>query len=277
MPTPPPCTDLGRHCRELAVTLRIAEIDSDPVSLQDAAATWLTGHVERMTIGRPYVLGNDLLADAIIHVPCRFLRTTRGNTLVSASWVDGDLRRRTGADRPGVRCGAHGYEGRLPGDTRPEASERPVVRRGSDRFQVVFKGRQQVLPLPRKRPARRSLPVVASANPCVDAPCRTADNRVGAACCRDLSLDVVAPEDDGVLEAFLRSRQSPYVCKVSREGPESIECEVISACGFLEADGVHCSLHDRLLPNGRAAKPSICSEWPDLGPDDVGHPGCRLL
>jgi hypothetical protein len=274
MPNTPDCAGLGPQCRELPLTLRIAD-DTDSASLRDAAATWLTGHTERMTIGRPYVKGSDLLADATVHVPCRYLRTADGAP-VSAARDNGD-RRAPGRAKMGVRCAAHGFRGSLPPDSRPLPEERIELRRGTERFRVVFRGRQRVLRLPLRRAARRALPVLADDNPCLGAPCRTADNRVGAACCRDLSLDVVAPEENRYLEALLRARQSPYLCKVSREGPDKIECEVISACAFLEEDGVHCSLHDRVLPNGRLAKPSICSEWPDLGPDDEGHPGCRLL
>ena len=44
------------------------------------------------------------------------------------------------------------------------------------------------------------------------------------------------------LEALVRSRRSPYLCKVSREGDFSIDAEMISACGYLETDGVACTL-----------------------------------
>ena len=80
-----------------------------------------------------------------------------------------------------------------------------------------------------------------------------------------------------VARALLRARRSPYVCKVERADADVIECEVISACGYLTADGINCVLHDRRRPDGRPAKPRVCSRWPDLGPDDVGHPGCVLL
>ena len=47
---------------------------------------------------------------------------------------------------------------------------------------------------------------------------------------------------------------------------------MISACGYLEADGVACSLHGRHRPDGRTAKPDLCFEWP---PKNRGlHPGC---
>ena len=134
-----------------------------------------------------------------------------------------------------------------------------------------------MLPLRVKRAARRALPVVQGANPCLDAPCRTADNTRGAACCRDLTLEVEAPNTEPELERLLRARRSPYLCKVNRTDDQTIECEAISACGYLDpSDGVSCVLHDRVLPNGRSAKPSICWEWPDIGPDEVTHPGCAL-
>jgi hypothetical protein len=47
---------------------------------------------------------------------------------------------------------------------------------------------------------------------------------------------------------------------------------MISACGYLDEDGLNCRLHGRLRPDGRPAKPDLCSEWPD---DGKGlHPGC---
>jgi hypothetical protein len=122
--------------------------------------------------------------------------------------------------------------------------------------------------------------VLHGANPCAEAPCRTADHTRGAACCRDLTLEIMAQADDARsahLEALLRARRSPYLCKTERVSPRIIECEVISACGYLEQDGVSCALHHRLRPDGRPAKPEVCSAWPDLGPDDAGHPGCVLI
>ena len=74
----------------------------------------------------------------------------------------------------------------------------------------------------------------------------------------------------------MRSRKKPYVCKVKREDEDILECEVISACGYLNAgDGVTCTLHGRIRPNGEPAKPYLCTEWPDeLDDDETGHPGC---
>nr|MBA2458986.1 hypothetical protein [Gemmatimonadales bacterium] len=47
---------------------------------------------------------------------------------------------------------------------------------------------------------------------------------------------------------------------------------VISACGYLGEDGLACGLHGRRRPDGRPAKPDLCSEWP---PKNKGlHPGC---
>jgi hypothetical protein len=127
----------------------------------------------------------------------------------------------------------------------------------------------------------RALPVIHhGGNPCHGAPCRTADNARGAACCRDLTLEVVAPAYErraDYLEALLRARRSPYLCKTERASVDILECEIISACGYLEGDGISCALHGRLRPDGKPAKPFVCSDWPDLGPGDEGHPGCRLI
>jgi hypothetical protein len=238
--------------------VRIADRAEDSQTLQDAAATWLLGHTESLTFGIPYVKGDDLLVDATIHVPCKHLKDANG------------------ASSRAVGCAVHGFRGRMPRSSLDKAL-RPQFDRGGERYRVFYKRRIRVLPLPLKRAARRALPIVSDANPCATAPCRTADNKHGAACCRDLTLDVVLTEAETEMEALLRARKSPYLCKVNRENETTVECEVISACGYLGDDGISCVLHDRLLPNGRNAKPSICYEWPDLGPDDAGHPGCALL
>jgi hypothetical protein len=120
--------------------------------------------------------------------------------------------------------------------------------------------------------APRALPVLAQPNPCAGAPCRTSDHRRGAACCRDLQIEIMCTRNETWLEALVRSRRSPYLCKVSRPGDFSLEAEVISACGFLDDDGVGCTLHGRSRPDGRPAKPDLCSDWP---PKNRGlHPGC---
>jgi hypothetical protein len=268
----PPCRGLGRQCRNLPVTLRIGDLAEDTPSERDALATWLLGHTERLTLGRPYTARGELLVDAVIHVPCRHLRTADGSAPAASATTDGT----PDAPKATVTCAAHGFRGPLPVDG---PRRRGRDRRGSadGRIRVVFQGREQVLELRAKRAPARALPVIAAPNPCVGAPCRTADNTRGAACCRDLTLDIVATLADEELEALLHARQSPYLCKVTRTDETTIECEVISACGYLERDGISCALHGRLLPNGRAAKPFVCTQWPELGPDDVGHPGCRLL
>ena len=121
----------------------------------------------------------------------------------------------------------------------------------------------------------RSLPVLASENPCATAPCRTADNRRVAACCRDLQVEIMCTKAERRLEALVRSRRSPYLCKVERAGDFSLEVEMISACGYLGDDGVACSLHGRVRADGRPAKPDLCTEWP---PKNRGlHPGCVFV
>ena len=256
----PRCTSLGRHCRELSVTLRIADRKEDSQTFLDAAATWLLGHTERISMGPPYFRDSAFMVDAILRVPCKYLQLAAG-----ANGHD------TG------QCSAHGFRDRAPRGTPAPGGPAPGFRRHDGKSDIVFKGKRRPLHLRLKRAAQRMLPVIQTDNPCVGAPCRTADNTRGAACCRDLTLEVLTQESDIRVESLLRSRKSPYLCKVSRESPEIVECEVISACGYLDDDGITCALHDRLLPNGRLAKPSICMEWPDLGPDDTGHPGCVLI
>jgi hypothetical protein len=118
---------------------------------------------------------------------------------------------------------------------------------------------------------RAGLPVLQP-NPCLGAPCRTADHTRTAACCRDLQIEILCRPDETTLEALVRSRQSPYLCKTERNEPDSLESEMISACGYLGDNGVSCSLHGRAREDGRPAKPDLCSTWPEGG--DLMHPGC---
>ena len=99
----------------------------------------------------------------------------------------------------------------------------------------------------------------------------------GGACCRDLVLDVIIPDTGEPEEALLRARERPYLSKVNRTDEMTLECEIISACGYLETDGVGCALHTRIRADGRPAKPKVCFDWPVTGPDYVHHPGCRLV
>lgn len=251
MPQPPACSRLGRHCQELDVKVRISDLDDDGLTLQDAASTWLTGHTQCITWGDPYTEGRMLYVDATIHIPCRYLD----------------------ANGTGSRCTAHGFRGRTPRSTQPAARR---LQLGGDRFSVIHRKRRRDLRLPMEESNGRSLPVIQDENPCATAECRTSDNTVGAACCRDLTLEIELPERRHRAEQLLRSRRSPYVCRIKRDDEDTMACEVISACGYLDpADGVSCTLHGRERPNGKPAKPSICSEWPDeLDEDETGHPGC---
>jgi len=251
----PPCRSLGRQCRELKVTLHVADL-GETAHERDALGTWLLGHGERISFGEPYHFEGALAVDARIHVACKYLDTS------------GEAAR-TG------RCRAHGYSGALP---TVRQLKRPPLRHGERRFTIMRDGRLQPVDLSQPDQPRRSLPVLAGSNPCATAPCRTADHQRGAACCRDLILDVILPLGEDALEALLRARKSPYLCKVERTDEVTVECEVISACGYLEHDGIHCGLHGLRRPDGRHAKPELCFEFPDRGdPDLVGHPGCVFL
>jgi len=246
----PPCHSLGSQCQSLRVTLRVGTFEDSATSL-DHEATWLLGHTGRITFHELWEGEGDLYVEATLHLPCRYLEESNG----------------------GARCRAHGFAG--PAPRAPRIEEQPL-RLGGDRFVVVDRAHNAVrnLPFP-----PRSLPVLelpsaggADANPCATAPCRTADNKMKAACCRDLQIEIMCTRRQQRLEALVRSRRSPYLCKIDREGEFSIEAEMISACGYLGEDGVACSLHGRHRADGRTAKPDLCFEWP---PKNQGlHPGC---
>ena len=242
----PPCRSLGTQCRSLRVTLRIGELEEGPESL-DHEATWLLGHTGHIDFHELWEGDGDLYVEAVLHVPCRYLQQ-EGAT---------------------ARCRAHGFTGPAP---RVRRREPQPLQLGGDRFVVVSECANAIQRLPYPR---RSLPVLdatAGDNPCATAPCRTADHTRKAACCRDLQLEVMCNRGQQRLEALVRSRRSPYLCKIERAGDYSLEVEMISACGYLQADGVSCSLHGRYRPDGRTAKPDLCFEWP---PKNRGlHPGC---
>jgi len=242
MPTPPPCTSLGRQCRYLDVTLRIGKLEDGPESL-DHEATWLLGHTDRIDFGRLHVRKGELLVDARLHVPCKHFR-------------EGDGR---------ARCLAHGFAGRAP--SRPRRPDQPR-QLGGNRFRLVDRRR---LVARAAVDVKAGLPVLGT-NPCLGAPCRTADHTRGAACCRDLQVEIMCTREETRLEALVRARQSPYLCKTDRDEEDSIESEMISACGYLGEDGVACTLHGRRRDDGRPAKPDLCSTWPEGG--DLFHPGC---
>ncbi len=254
MISPPPCDALGPQCREMKVTLRVAELADDAPAFRDAIGTWLMGHTERMTFGQPYERQGRVLVDTTIHVGCRYLQEK-------------------GSGR--VACRAHGFAGPLEPGTRSEA--RPVLQHGNGSFTVMQSGQFASTRLAEARPASRSLPTLQAANPCSGAPCRTADNRRGAACCRDLTIEVVLPADELEQESLLRSRVSPYLCKTTRVDVDIVECEVISACGYLKPGSLDCSLHGLVRENGESAKPFICANWPEDDPETVYHRGCRLI
>jgi hypothetical protein len=247
--TVPPCRALGAQCKSLRVTLRIGELEQGPGSL-DHEATWLLGHTARITFLELWEGEGDLYVDAILHVSCKFLHQ------------DGGV----------ARCRAHGFEGPAPRGAKPQPQP---LQLGHDRFVVVEDGANAVRSLPFPS---HSLPVLeqgaapAGENPCALAPCRTSDHTRKAACCRDLQVEIMCTRAQQRLEALVRSRQSPYLCKIERGGEYSLDVEMISACGYLGPDGVACSLHGRHRADGRTAKPDLCFEWP---PKNRGlHPGC---
>jgi hypothetical protein len=216
----------------------------------DHESTWLLGHTQNITFGELWVDEGELYVEAVLHVSCRFLKR----------------------EGEGARCAAYGYR------TPRLAARRPVDqarRLGGSLFRIVENHRtvRRNLPFENETPKpTRALPVLASENPCASAPCRTAEHTRGAACCRDLQVEIMCTREEKYLEALVRSRRSPYMCKIDRAGDFSLEVEMISACGYLGDDGVACTLHGRRRSDGRPAKPDLCSEWP---PKNKGlHPGC---
>lgn len=241
---------MGSQCTALPVTLRVGSFEDGITSL-DHEATWLLGHTGRISFHELWDGEGDLYVEATLHVPCRYLEESNGR----------------------ARCRAHGFTGPVP---RQAPVEVQPLQLGGNRFVVVDRARNAVrnLPFP-----PRSLPVLETAsaaggdaNPCATARCRTADNKMKAACCRDLQIEIMCTRRQRRLEALVRSRRSPYLCKIDREGDHSIEVEMISACGYLGDDGVACTLHGHQRADGRTAKPDLCFEWP---PKNQGlHPGC---
>jgi hypothetical protein len=224
-------------------------LDDGPWS-GDHEATWLLGHTDRIRfLSDLWEDDDDLYVSAELLVPCRY--------------------REEGPDT--TRCSAHGYETR----SRAVPERIPAPRQlGGDRFRIVERGRLATRKLVPPPAPLRGLPVVEQSNPCATAPCRTADNQRGAACCRDLQIEIMCTTREKRLEALIRARKRPYLCKVERESAFSLNAEMISACGFLASDGVACALHGRVRPDRRPAKPELCSEWPEGG--DTLHPGCVL-
>jgi hypothetical protein len=228
------------------VTLRVGSLEEGDASL-DHEATWLLGHTEQITFGEPWAGNGDLYVDALLHVPCRYLRE------------DGRM----------AGCQLYGYRGAVARPPRRDAQPR---RLGGQRFRIVDAKRMVTRSLASEPAPAHALPVLDSVNPCAGVPCRTADNKRAAACCRDLQVEIMCTKGERRLEALVRSRKSPYLCKIERAGDFSLEVEMISACGYLGGDGVACSLHGRLRADGRPAKPDLCTEWP---PKSRGlHPGC---
>ena len=242
-PAAPPCHALGSQCRGLPVVLRVGALEEGNASL-DHESTWLIGHTQHISFHDIWEDEGELYVDATLHVPCRFLQS------------DGST----------ARCAAHGFTGPRP--RGPLEREQPR-RLGGDRFLIVENRRTAVRTLP---PPARSLPVLSAANPCALASCRTADHTRGAACCRDLQIEIMCTKGERRLEALVRSRRSPYLCKVARAGDFSMEAEIISACAYLDDDGIGCTLHGRQRADGRPAKPDLCSEWPEK--KQGLHPGC---
>lgn len=245
-PSPPPCRALGRQCQSLQVTLRVSA-DLAKATDGDHEATWLLGHTERISFGPLWRHREDLYCRATLHVPCKHLEQGPA----------------------GTSCRAHGFRGAVPAGSH-RRQQRQV---GRDRFRVVERGKMVERTIPLPAPTRRALAVLGD-NPCAEAPCQTADHTRGAACCRDLQIEIMCDRSWTRQELLVRSRQAPYLCKVVRENDQALDAEMISACGYLGEDGVACTLHGRKRADGRQAKPDLCHRWPKPSKDETLHTGC---
>lgn len=243
---PPPCHRIGRQCLALPVTLRVSN-DLASASDGDHEATWLLGHTERISFGPLRRHRDQLFCRATLQVPCKYLS----------------------ADGETARCEAHGFRGRLA-RSRPRRQRRQLP---GDRFLIVERGRLMERPLPIPPATGRRLAVL-NHNPCATAPCETSDHTRGAACCRDLMVEIMCDRRWTRQELLIRSRQPPYLCKVTRPSDEALEAEMISACSYLGADGVACTLHGRRRADGRQAKPTLCHRWPRPTKEETLHRGC---
>ena len=216
----------GRPVPEPPVTLRVGELEEGPESL-DHEATWLLG---------PHPARSPSRAVGGRGRPVRGRRAPRSCRYLHQ---DGDS----------ARCAAHGFTG-----PRHAAPAKPQPARSSAAT-ASWWWRTGGTTVRRFPPPPRSLPVLdAVRNPCATAACRTADNTRKAACCRDLQVEIMCTRAQQRLEALVRSRRSPYLCKIERAGDYSLEVEMISACGYLDDDGVGCSLHGRHRPDGRTGQ-----------------------
>jgi len=215
---------MGPQCAGLRVLLRVATLETKTggpdqsvgraggravkrkvdLGSADHEATWLLGHTERITfLGDLRRDGRDLFQEAVLHVPCKYLRRSEASGLNGVG---------TGPES----CGAHGYTRPVPRRASPGPDPAEPRCFPGDRFRIVDRAQAvtRVLPPPIRPP--RELPIHAGSNPCVGAACRTADNTRGAACCRDLQVEIMCTPGQRRLEALVRSRQSPYLCKVER-------------------------------------------------------------
>src|SRR3989337_1630990 len=104
----PPCRKLGSECRALRVTLRVGSLEEGNASL-DHEATWLLGHTARITFGEPWAAEGDLYVDAVLQVPCRYLRD----------------------DGTSSGCQVYGYRGVSPRRSLPASQPRQL---GGERF-----------------------------------------------------------------------------------------------------------------------------------------------
>ena len=247
----PPCSALGSQCQEIPVTLRIGSLEQG-ASAADHEATWLLGHTERISFRNLRARGPR---------PAGRCRPPRPLPAPQAT-----PRRSAGV------CAAHRlHTGPFPPPSRGAAQPRQL---GGEKFLVV---EDHALAAVALKVPPRSLPVVdgdlIGGESLFDRPVHHGgpSARLGLLS-RPAGGDPLFPLGHSDLEALVRSRLSPYLCKITRASEDALEAEMISACGYLDGRGseLHPAWAER--PDGRPAKPDLCSEWPDNGKGL--HPGC---
>ena len=246
-----PAAASGSQCQSIRVTLRDRRAGGRPDSL-DHEATWLLGHTAQIDFLELWEGEGDLYVDAVAPRP------------LSLSAPGG---------RPGPMPGARLRGARAPGArgaSRSRCSSAATASWSStDCRNAVL--RASASPRARCR-CSRTAPVARATTPAPRpraAPPTTPAKPPAAVTCRSRSC---APGPSADWRRWCVRAARRISARSSGPATTSLEVEMISACGYLEGDGVSCSLHGRHRADGRTAKPDLCFEWP---PKNRGlHPGC---
>src|SRR5262249_29271482 len=104
----PPCRAMGPQCRALRVTLRVGSFEDGITSL-DHEATWLLGHTGRITFHELWDGEGDLYVEATLHLPCRHLDESDGESHCRAHGFTRPLRRRRAREKQQLHLGGNRF------------------------------------------------------------------------------------------------------------------------------------------------------------------------